>query len=244
VFFVNGLGLEDEADGIAGRLKRVSQNQNVVNLGARFKEDDLLEGECFHHHHDHGKGGHDDHEHGIDPHVWLSVKHARVMVEGIRDELKRLDPAHTAGYEERAANYLKKLDQLEADGRSLLANKEEKRILSFHEAFQYFGDCYGIQVVGAIQMDPGREPTSEKLDRLVEQCRKKRVRVIAVEPQYSNHTSARVIRDALRGLEKDPIDAVFVELDPLETCDEADLSPDLYEKVMRRNLADLARVLR
>jgi ABC-type Zn uptake system ZnuABC Zn-binding protein ZnuA len=243
VFIINGVGLEDEVDGVATKLKTVAggPNWNVLNLGKKFGEDDLLEGEC---HHDHTKGDNAEHEHGIDPHIWLSVKHARVMVAAIRDELKWLDPPHAAGYETRATAYIAKLDRLEADGKAMFANKEEKIILSFHESLNYFAKCYGLRIAGSIEIDPGKEPAPDKLKKIITLCQKRNVRVIAVEPQFSNHTSARVVRDALRGLKENPIEAVFAEVDPLETCDERELSPDLYENVMRKNLAELAKVLR
>jgi ABC-type Zn uptake system ZnuABC Zn-binding protein ZnuA len=244
VFIINGIGLEDEADGIATKLEKVAANPkwNVLNLGSKIPEADLMEGE---HHHDHGKGGaEEEHEHPTDPHVWLSTKHAKVMVAAIRDELKRLDPAHAAGYDARADAYLKKLDGLEEYGKSALAKKEEKTILSFHESLNYFAKCYGLRVAGAIEVDPGKEPTPDKLNQIIKKCQARKVRVIAVEPQFSNHTSARVIRDALRGAKEGSIEAVFAEVDPLETCDESELKPDLYENIMRKNLDELAKALR
>jgi zinc transport system substrate-binding protein len=244
VFIINGIGLEDEADGIATKLEKVAANTkwNVLNLGSKIPEGDLMEGA---HHHDHDKGGaEEEHEHPTDPHVWLSTKHAKLMVAAIRDELKRLDPAHAAGYEERAAAYLKKLDGLEEYGKTALAKKEEKTILSFHESLNYFAKCYGLRVAGAIEVDPGKEPTPDKLNQIIKKCQARKVRVIAVEPQFSNHTSARVIRDALRGAKEGPIEAVFAEVDPLETCDEAELKPDLYENIMRKNLDELVKALR
>jgi zinc transport system substrate-binding protein len=167
-----------------------------------------------------------------------------VMVAGIRDELKRLDPDHAAGYDSRAAEYLKKLDRLEADGKAMLANKQERWIISFHDSLGYFGETYGIKIAGSIQVDPGKEPTTDKIQQIIKLSHRKGARVIAVEPQFSHHTSARVVRDALRGLKENPVDAVFAEVDPFETCDEVELGPDQYEKVMRKNLAELARALR
>ena len=243
VFFINGLGLEDEADGVATKLQKVAANPrwNVVNLGSKIDESWLREGEC---HHDHAHGDHAHHEHPIDPHVWMSIRCAKKMVEGIRDELKRIDPDHAEGYNARAAAYLKKLDRLEADGKAMLANKQEKWILSFHDSLGYFGETYGLKIAGSIQVDPGKEPTSDKLKKIIQLAQKRKARVIAVEPQFSNHTSARVVRDALTGLKDNPIEAVFAEVDPLETCGEAELGPGLYEDVMRKNLAELAKALR
>jgi len=179
VFFINGLGLEDEADGIASKLGKVTANPkwNVVNLSAKIPKGELLEGEDEHH----AEGKKD--EHPIDPHVWLSTKHAKVMVEAIRDELKRLDPDHAPGYERRAAEYMKKLDALEAEGKAMLANKKERKILSFHESLNYFGKCYGLEIVGSIEINPGQEPADDKKKQIIELCKTHRVRVIGdIEP--------------------------------------------------------------
>jgi zinc transport system substrate-binding protein len=244
VFFLNGVGLDDDADGIAPKIQRAAGDKkwNLVSLGDKldkswlhkFEQDDLEKGGAEQH----------EHEHELDPHVWLSIRCAKKMVEGIRDELTRLDPAHAEGYQNRTAAYLAKLDRLEADGRALLAPKQEKWIVSFHDSLGYFAETYGIKIAKSIEIDPGKEPTDDKLNEIIKECQKKNVRVIAVEPQFSSNTSARAIRDALRGLKDKPIDAVFAEIDPLETSDERDLSPDLYEKTIRQNLAELAKALR
>jgi ABC-type Zn uptake system ZnuABC Zn-binding protein ZnuA len=246
VFIINGLGMEDAPGGFADKLGQVAANPkwHVLNLGSNLDKDWLLEGEC-HHDHDHGKAG-EEHEHGIDPHVWLSIRCAKKMVEGIRDELVRLDSDHAAGYKDRSAAYLAKLDKLEAEGKAMMDKKQEKWILSFHESLNYFAHTFGLKVAGSIQVDPGMEPSPEKIKQIIKKCQNpnKPVRVIAVEPQFPNNSSARVVRDTLRGLKDQPIDAEFAEVDPLETCDEKELGPDLYENVMRRNLTELARVLR
>lgn len=243
VFFVNGIGLDDDADGISAKLQKSlgKEKWNVVNLGDKIDKGWLREGEC---HHDHEKGDAGEHEHPTDPHVWLSIRCAKKMVEGIRDELKRLDSAHAAGYDARAAEYLAKLDKLEADGKAMLATKQEKKIVSFHDSLGYFAETYGIRVVKSIEVTPGVEPNDAKLKEIIKECQKHSVRVIAVEPQFPKNSSATAIANALRGSKENPIDAVFAEVDPLETSDERDLSPDLYEKTMRQNLQELAKVLR
>lgn len=238
VFVVNGLGLEDESDGIATKLEKVAANPNwnVLNLGTKIDIAWLHNGEAEEH-----EGHH--HEQVHDPHVWLSVRCAKTMVEAIRDELKRLDPAHAAGYDQRAAAYLAKLDRLEADGKALLAKKTERSIVSFHESLTYFAETYGLNVVGHIEVNPGQEPSDKKLDEIIRKCTSQNppVRVIAVEPQFPTRSSAAKVRDALLGR---GIDAQFAEVDPLETCNDIELSPELYEKVMANNVRELARVLK
>jgi zinc transport system substrate-binding protein len=247
VFIINGLGLEDESDGIVPKLEKVAANPkwNVLNLGTKIDAAFLHESEQSAEH-DHGQAAGDHHHHGHDPHVWLSIRCAKRMVEGIRDELKGLDPPHATGYETRAAEYLKKLDRLEAEGKGLLADKKEKTIVSFHESLNYFAETYGLKIAGVIEVSPGQEPSLKKLDEIVKACtsRKPPVRVIAVEPQYPTGSSANAVRNGLRGIPEQSIEAEFAEVDPLETCDGAELGPELYEKVIWRNLVELARVLR
>lgn len=238
LFVINGLGLEDESDGIATKLQKVAANPkwNVLNLGSKIDADWLRKDESDEH------AGH-HHDEGHDPHIWLSIRCAKKMVEAIRDELKRLDPAHANGYDQRAAAYLQKLDRLEAEGKEMLAKKQERSIVSFHESLNYFAETYGLKVMGSIEVNPGQEPSDKTLDQVIKKCTSTQppIRVIAVEPQYSRRTSASKVREALLG---HGIDAQFAEVDPLETSNEVELSADLYEKVMVNNLRELARVLK
>lgn len=236
VFVINGVGLDDELPKGLGR--GAGKDLTVLDLGSKLDPAALLEGECKHDHHHAG-----EHVHPTDPHVWLGVKHAKVIVAAIRDELKRLDPAHAAGYDARAAAYTTRLDALAAEGKALVAAKAEKSILSFHESLNYFGECYGIDIAAVIELQPGKEPTADDLKEILKKCQRQRVRVIAVEPQFPRNTSARVIRDELRSAEP-AVEAEFAEVDPLETCNADELTADLYERTMRKNLANLMKVLK
>ena len=236
MLFVNGLGLDD---GVANGLKAPAGNPKwkVVDLTARIDKDWLREGEC--HHDGHADGAH---EHGTDPHAWLGVRQAKKMVEQVRDTLKELDPPYAVGYESRASAYLGKLDKLQADCKELWpVEKAERRIVSFHDSLGYFGESYDVRILGSIEVEPGVEPSGAKLNQIVKTCHDRKVRVIAVEPQFPRNTCARSVRDALKGK---GIDAVFVEVDPLETADESELTPDLYERKMRANVENLAKAFR
>lgn len=238
LFFINGLNLDND---LAANVKKGSGNAKlkVVDLAARLPIDQLLEGQCFHQHH-----GHDQpHEHGTDPHVWLSPDFAVVMTEAIRDELKAADPDHAANYDRRAAEYVGKLRALKADGVAKLAGKKDRKLVSFHESLSYFARSFDLTVSGVVQKKPGQEPNSEELRELVKMCREKQVRLIAVEPQYTANTSAKAILDELKrnGGVADP---ALVEIDPLETVTPQALTPAWYEERMRANLEALAKELK
>ncbi|MBX9625279.1 MAG: zinc ABC transporter substrate-binding protein [Gemmataceae bacterium] len=236
LFFVNGLELDTA---LASSLKKGSGNGRlkVVELGKLIPEDKLIEGAC---HHDHDHDG--PHEHGHDPHVWLSPDLAEVMVNGIRDELKAADPAHAAGYDRRAAEYVARLRGLKAEGAKQLTGKEDKRLVTFHESLGYFAKAFDLKVSGVVQKKPGVEPNAAELAELVNLCRKKNIRLIAVEPQYTANTSAKtVLGELTRAGVKD---AQLVEVDPLETVHPSGLTPDWYERKMRANLEALAGAMK
>src|SRR5438309_1428171 len=79
-----------------------------------------------------------DHKHDTDPHVWLSPDHAVLMVNTIRDALKEADPAHAAGYDQRAAAYVAKLTALKTYGVDKFKSKRDNRLVSFHDSLAYF----------------------------------------------------------------------------------------------------------
>jgi ABC-type Zn uptake system ZnuABC Zn-binding protein ZnuA len=233
LLFINGIGLDEN---LANTLKAGSSNRNlnVVELGERIPAENLLAGSGDH---DHGDAHHHEHGDGHDPHVWLSPSLAAVMVDGIRDELKKVDPAHAAGYDQRAAEYAARLRQLQADGKAMLAGKTDRKLVTFHESLAYFARDFDLKIEGVVEKKPGVEPNSDETSALIKLCVEKHVRLIAVEPQYGTNTSAKTILDELR--KKGIADAELVEIDPLETVVPAALTPSWYEERMRANLAAL-----
>lgn len=238
LFLVNGLGLEGDAP---GKMKDGSGNKKlkVVELAARIPADQLYEGSCHHEGDDHH-----DHDHGKDPHVWLSPDHAIILVEGIRDELKAADPAHAADYDRRAGEYVARLKQLKADGLAMLKGKTDRKLVTFHDSMAYFAKAFDLNVVGTVQKSPGTEPNDPHLRKLIALCADDAnpVRVIAAEPQYGTSSAAEQVRKELA--RKGVPDPVLVEFDTLETVAPEQLSPGWYEAKMRENLKALAGAMK
>jgi zinc transport system substrate-binding protein len=239
VFFVNGLALEGDKP---EAIKKGSGNKNlkIVELGARIPADKLCEGSC-HHEED---GDDHDHDHGKDPHVWLSPDHAVYMVEGIRDTLKEADPKHAADYDRRAAEYVAKLRKLKEEGVAMLKDKKDRKLVTFHDSMSYFAKAFDLNIVGVVQKNPGTEPNGQQLTKLIALCSdpKDPVRVITVEPQYGASNSGRQL---VKELERKGVpNPVLVEIDPLETVVADQLNAGWYEERMRANLKALAEAMK
>ncbi len=245
LFFAIGLTLDDK---FADPIQRESHNARLryVKLGERLPKDLLRKGEEHEHGQEKAKHDHDhDHEHGeYDPHVWLGIPQAVAMVEIIRDELKNVDSdtAHQADYDKNAAAYIEKLQKLHADGKAQIKDKKNRKIIAFHESLGYFADSFDLKIVDAIEIAPGQEASPTHLAKLVKKCQDEDVRVIAVEPQYQQGSSAKVLKDEVKDIE-------FAVVDPLETADDLSgdgkelKSKDWYETKMQQNLDELAKRL-
>jgi ABC-type Zn uptake system ZnuABC Zn-binding protein ZnuA len=237
LFLVNGLSLDET---FAKALLKSSGNTKAryAEVGAAVADPAKM---APHEHH-HGPGQHHHHHGEFDPHVWLGIPEAVQMVRRIRDELTAVDPANAARYEQNAAAYVARLEKLREDGKAAFKDKKNRRLITFHESLAYFARSFGLEIVDSIQARPGEEPSPAKLAKLVEACRSRPVGAITLEPQYPDNTAARALQNELKA--KGIGDVPSVVVDPLETVGhEADLRPDWYETMMRKNIDTLAKAL-
>jgi zinc transport system substrate-binding protein len=121
--------------------------------------------------HDHAHDGHDTahdgHDHGsTDPHAWLDPDNAQVWLGLIAVELGRLDPGNAAVYAGNAVAAAERVAVLDGEVAALLAPVRDKPIVTYHDAFGYFADHYGLNVVGSISEGDAASPGAARLSDL------------------------------------------------------------------------------
>jgi ABC-type Zn uptake system ZnuABC Zn-binding protein ZnuA len=121
------------------------------------------------------------------PHFWFDVTFAKRYVERIRDALAEIDPSRASRYGENAARYLRELDELDREIRARVSTlpAERRRLVTSHDAFPYFAEAYGFEVVGFVQSEPGKDPSAAELAELVEKVRTAQVPAVFVEAGHS-----------------------------------------------------------
>jgi ABC-type Zn uptake system ZnuABC Zn-binding protein ZnuA len=234
LFFVNGVGLDEFFVKDLLRLAR-SKKLKADALGDAI-DPKLLERMAEH---DHGDGHHHHGDH--DPHVWLSPKHAQTMIAALAKKLGEHDPGHKSDYEKNAAEYIGKIKELEAYGHEQFKGKTSKSFIATHESLRYFANDFGLDLIDSIQPQPGVEADPNQLARLVDVCKTKNVRVIAVEPQYSRQ-QAEMLAKVIRRDGK--IEVKIALVDPLETAAPAargNPDPNFYYDRMKANIDELAK---
>jgi len=173
-------------------------------------------------------------EAAYDPHVWLDPNLVRYIIAAIRDGLIRVDPENASTYRENAAAYEEELAQLDTEIRDRLDTLASRKFVAFHSSWTYFAARYGLDQVGVIEEQPGKEPSAGEIAELVDMVESRGVRVVFAEPQFSARAAEAVAEES--GGE------VVVEiLDPLGDTD--DPAADTYLEMMRNNLAVIAGAL-
>jgi ABC-type Zn uptake system ZnuABC Zn-binding protein ZnuA len=150
------------------------------------------------------EGGHDPDP--VDPHYWLSIRNGGAIARTVAAELERLVPDRAGDIRGTLAAYLARLDAADREIRRLLEGLPTRRIATFHDAFGYFADAYGLEIAAVFEPYPGREPGPRFVMEFQQKVRATGVRVVFSEPQLSV--------DAIRAIARDLGVAISV-LDPL-----------------------------
>lgn len=115
----------------------------------------------------HDADGHDGHDHGgEDPHAWLDPGNAQVWLGLIAAELGRIDPENAAAYAANAARAAEEIAALDAEIAALLAPVKDKPFVTFHDAYGYFVDHYGLTYAGSIALGDASTPGAARLAAL------------------------------------------------------------------------------
>ena len=167
-------------------------------------------------HDDHGDehdehAHHDGHNHGeFDIHFWLDPEIAKTIVQIAAKEMSEIDPANASKYEANAAKALNELDQLINDTRGKI-NKDATYVV-FHDAYQYFEQRFGIEVIGALTVNPEVLPGAKQLAEIREVIEHEGVNCLFSEPQFNPSIAETIASDT--GVKAAVLDPLGAELEP------------------------------
>ena len=154
---------------------------------------------------------HDGHNHGeFDIHFWLDPEIAKTIVQIAAKEISEIDPANASKYEANAAKALTELDQLINDTRGKI-NKDATYVV-FHDAFQYFEQRFGIEVIGALTVNPEILPGAKQLAEIREVIEHEAVNCLFSEPQFNPTIAETIASDT--GVKAAVLDPLGAELEP------------------------------
>ena len=131
------------------------------------------------------------------PHLWTDPHLALKYAEHIKAELVDLDPANATYYQgnfDRLQANLQDLDQRVAQAVQTIP-PENRKLLTYHDSFPYFGPRYGLEVIGAIQPSDFTEPSARKVAALIDQVRETNVPAIFGSEVFPSPVMEQIARE-------------------------------------------------
>ncbi|MGV3484313.1 MAG: metal ABC transporter solute-binding protein, Zn/Mn family [Planctomycetaceae bacterium] len=173
VVFYSGLMLEGK---LADMLEKVSRKKPVVAITRELDPSSILQEE--------GTAGH------ADPHVWMDVAAWAKCVDVVAETLAEVEPASATQFHASARVYREKLHSLHRYGLEVMASvpPSGRVLITSHDAFQYFGRAYGLEVFGVQGLSTDSEAGLRQINSLVDMIVQRQVSAVFVEssvPQKS-----------------------------------------------------------
>jgi ABC-type Zn uptake system ZnuABC Zn-binding protein ZnuA len=193
IVFINGLVLEEPTKELA--LANVGEGVEVIELGDRTIEPDQYKYD-FSFPEDGGKPN---------PHLWTDPTLVKVYADIIREEMVALDPSCAEQYEANFTAFEELVDEFDAAITAAFSTipEEQRKLVTYHDAYAYFADTYGWNVIGAVQPADFGEPTPGEVADLIEQIDAENVTAVfgsevfpsPVLEQIANETGATYVDD-------------------------------------------------
>ena len=134
----------------------------------------------------------------FDPHLWMDVSGWMQAVDAVTGALAEFDPSAADGYRKRAAGYRAGLAELHDYALRVVGSiPERQRILvTAHDAFNYFGRAYGLEVEGIQGMSTESEAGLDRINRLVDLLVTRQVGAVFVETTIAERNVRALIEGA------------------------------------------------
>lgn len=180
IIFYNGVHLEGKMEDI---FEKMSKGKPTVAVADSIPADQLLTVE--------GSNSHD-------PHVWFDIPAWIHVVDTVEQELTKLSPENEEQFKQNASHYKKELEGMDQYAKEQIATiPEESRVLvTAHDAFNYFGNAYGLEVMGLQGLSTDSEYGLKDVQALVDTIVKRNIKAVFVESSISGKSIQAVVEGA------------------------------------------------
>ncbi len=181
--FYNGLHLEGKLTEVFEQMKR--RDIRTVAVAGSIDPSRLLSPPEF--------------EGAKDPHIWFDVSLWMMAVEAIRNALAELDPIHKGTYEANTSAYLGELATLHryVQDETNRIPEAQRVLITAHDAFNYFGRAYGLEVRGLQGISTATEAGTGDVQELVAFIAERKIPAMFVESSVPRR-SIEAVQAAVR----------------------------------------------
>lgn len=170
----NGLHLEGKLVEVFEKMQR--QNINTIAISDALDKEDLISSTLF--------------QSNYDPHIWFNVEHWERMTLFVADKLSEALPEDADTFRINAEKYLSELKTLkeELDAEIATLPEDKRRLVTAHDAFNYFGKAFGFDVVGLQGLSTATEAGVQDVQKTAEYIIDHKVKAIFIESSVPRRT--------------------------------------------------------
>lgn len=174
LIFYGGLHLEGKLVDVFEKME--GQNIKTIAVSDALDKKTLLGSEYF--------------ASNYDPHIWFDVHNWELITTFVVQKLSEADPENKAFYEENGETYLEKLKVLDTEIKEIIETlpKEKRILVTAHDAFNYFGQAYGFEVVGLQGLSTATEAGVQDVQNLSNFIIENKIKAIFVESSVPRRT--------------------------------------------------------
>ena len=174
VIFYNGLHLEGKLEEIFEKMEH--QNKTTIAVSKVLDKKSLITSENF--------------ASNYDPHIWFDIENWKLVTNYVAEKLSELDSKNATNYQRNAETYVKELSALQdfVNNKIVELPKEQRILVTAHDAFNYFGKAYEFNVVGLQGLSTISEAGVQDVRRLASFIIEHKVKAIFVESSVPRRT--------------------------------------------------------
>ena len=131
----------------------------------------------------------------LDPHVWLSIKNARIELKNIYEYILKLDPINKDYYENNYNEYDKKFADLQTDYKESLKDLTKPYLVTSHAAFGYLCDEFGLTQLYLSGLEPDATPTAKDIEKIINAVNKYKITTIFYEEMVGPEIANKIAKE-------------------------------------------------
>jgi len=172
IIFYNGLHLEGKLVEVFEKMK----NKKTVAISDAIDKNTLIGSEYF--------------ASNYDPHIWFDIAYWKQATNFVIKTLSEAIPEQKTNFEANGKAYIAKLNTLKSQIETTINTlpKEDRILVTAHDAFNYFGKAFNFQVVGLQGLSTATEAGVQDVQKLSAFIIEHQVKAVFVESSVPKRT--------------------------------------------------------
>jgi len=172
IIFYNGLHLEGKLVEVFEKMKNIK----TIAVADALDESTLIGSEYF--------------ASNYDPHIWFDLDYWKLATQFVVKTLSEAIPNQKTTFEANGKTYIEKLNTLQTKLKTTISilSKEQRILVTAHDAFNYFGKAFDFEVVGLQGLSTATEAGVQDVQKLAAFIIENNVKSVFVESSVPKRT--------------------------------------------------------